>query len=50
MTLKVTPNCNTARISAVFLISGPAVLGTNSLRPVTLRPRLSVGFALYDTA
>lgn len=50
MTLKVTTNCNAARTSAAIDIGGPAVLGIGSIRPVTLRPRLSVGFALYDFA
>ena len=50
MTLKVATNCNAARTSAAIDIGGPAVLGINSIRPVTLRPRLSAGFALYDLA
>ena len=32
--------------SAALEIGGPAVLGIDSFRPVNLRPRLSVGFAL----
>jgi hypothetical protein len=46
----VTTNYLLPLISAAIEIGGPAVVGINSFRPVTLRPRLSVGFALGDFA
>jgi len=32
----------------LWLIGNPAVMELAPVRPVTLRPRLSIGFAFYD--